>query len=249
MRLHGSPVEARVVLPLRHPSERIRDLVCYEDDGVLLYEGDIIVERASPILNLAPHITIGRLGHILSDSGKTWPSGIIPVDVPSDMKSTVDAAIEIWESSTPLRFPRVSHETDYISFVWSSRNGSSVGRKTGTQVLELEEEASLRTVIHEIGHAVGLYHEHSRPDKDQYIEVHEGNLKVGAIVNFTQPSTSAVHGPYDYSSVMHYDAFAFTANEQPTITTRNGASIGHLSELSAGDVQACRTLYSDLSWI
>ena len=42
---------------------------------------------------------------------------------------------------------------------------------------------------------------------------------------------------------MHYDAFAFSRNNQPTIETLNGEVIGQRNGLSNGDVQAINFMY------
>lgn len=249
IRLHGKRVKARVLLPLRNPHERIRDFICYEHHGALLYEGDIAVKRTTSLINYLPQGSIGLLGHVLSDRSKTWDNGVIPVDMPGDMEYLVSAAIAVWESATPLRFPRASHNDDYVSFVWSDHNSSSVGCQRGVQVVNLEEEVDLRTVVHEIGHVVGLYHEHSRADADEYIKVHTENLEPGAGAQFSQPASSEMHENYDYDSVMHYDAYAFTRNGNRTISTLNGSEIGHLDGLSEGDVRACQSLYPHLNWV
>ena len=62
------------------------------------------------------------------------------------------------------------------------------------------------TVAHEIAHAAGFYHEHSRPDRDSYITVHLENVKDGYERDFDKLGTRSVKDiePYDYSSVMHY---------------------------------------------
>ena len=51
---------------------------------------------------------------------------------------------------------------------------SAVGRLGGRQVLSLSVFGCVEfsIVVHEIGHAVGFWHEHSRPDRDDHVNVY-----------------------------------------------------------------------------
>src|SRR4051812_1528760 len=72
-------------------------------------------------------------------------------------------------------------------------------------------------IVHELLHLLGLFHEHTRSDADQYIRVHYENIDPARYVNFQpEPSlnshTSTYGIPYDYRSVMHYGKSYFAAN-------------------------------------
>ena len=80
---------------------------------------------------------------------------------------------------------------------------------------------SIGTVVHEMLHAAGFWHEQSRPDRDQHVSILWENISPGREDNFARYSRAEVSTlslPYDTESVMHYSATAFSRNGQYTIT-------------------------------
>jgi len=68
------------------------------------------------------------------------------------------------------------------------------------------------TVIHELGHATGLWHEQNRPDRDQYVKVHWDNIPDAVKSQFNKASSKEIDSlgtKYDYRSIMQYTGTAF----------------------------------------
>ena len=108
------------------------------------------------------------------------------------------------------------------------------------------------TLLHELGHAFGLIHEHQRPDRDQYISVLEDNVERGFLgmqvaVNFA-PQEAQLQTAYDFTSIMHYDRKAFSANGLDTIVPKPAHArwidiMGNADRLSQLDGQVVSALY------
>jgi len=208
-------------------------------NGLVYYEGDIILGNLKDIQEKG----------VAKDSQR-WTNSTIPYVIGSGFSSTqitrINDAIANVNANTNLCVVPRAGEANYVEFITSSGCASSVGMKGGKQNIKLAPGCSYGSTIHEILHASGVWHEQSREDRNDYVTIHEENIKVGKEGNFYQQIIgSSDYGAYDYGSIMHYGTHYFSANGQPTITTiPPGIPIGQRTALSAGDISTVNTMYS-----
>ena len=197
----------------------------------------------------------------ISGSRYRWQSSLIPYLIDSDSfpsgtteRTELDAAIQAWNSSTRLRLSPRDGELSYVVFTTaSSQCGSAVGRVGGRQEVRCDLSSpgfGFTSILHEIGHAAGLWHEHSREDRDAFVKVHLENVVAAYLHNFDRHVIDGDDiGSYDYGSLMHYGPFAFAANSaKPTITAE--VPFGGATTLSQGDVSGVNGMYSgEPNWV
>ena len=89
-------------------------------------------------------------------------------------------------------------------------------------------------------------HEQSRKDRDDYVTIHWDNMDQDQYqsVNWKKcEHCDLQNSTYDFNSVMHYGATAFSNNGEDTITTKNGESIGQRNGFSDLDIKGINDLY------
>lgn len=187
-----------------------------------------------------------------------WPSGYIPVMIGDDvikwdMYQSVMQALTTLNNNTNVRFKPYAGESDYIKidmYLDDPNLGgfSAVGRQGGEQVLFLNKNMPESVVVHEMLHALGMWHEQSRSDRDNFVKVNLDNVKEEYKHNFQIEPGIAI-GDYDYQSIMHYPADAFAVSGgNASIQCKNGQAVSNCklggNVLSAKDIAALNRLFS-----
>jgi len=208
-------------------------------DGKAIVDGDIVVPWTD-------FVGGGGARSATVKRESVWPSGVVPFVVDSALPrpQRVTDAVAHWNQRTAIHLVPRTNQTDYVKFVDGSGCSSSVGRVGGEQQVTLGSGCSTGNAMHEIGHAIGLWHEQSRSDRDSFVTINYGNIQAGMSSQFDKYDVGLDAGPYDFGSIMHYGSTAFSSNNLPTITRKDGTSItAQRNALSTGDLLGVETLY------
>ncbi|MDR3023724.1 M12 family metallopeptidase [Chryseobacterium sp.] len=118
---------------------------------------------------------------------KLWPSGIIPysfgTNFPEDKKHIVIGAMETWESLTKaVHFrPKSNNDTDFVTINWVSGNtcNSDLGSEANGSNINFSDYCRVSaSYFHEIGHLLGMPHEHQRQDRYSALSVDDAALQI-----------------------------------------------------------------------
>ena len=165
-----------------------------------------------------------------------WPkvNGVATVyyliDSQSDPNATakIQAALAISNADFPGVLQWVpwsaSVGPNYVDINLSASNTSGICEANEgyeaipAQPMSGSTDCTIGTILHEMGHVIGLWHEQSRSDRNTYITVNYSNVIKSAWSNFQiVTDDEQILSSYDYASVMEYIPFAFSSNGGPVI--------------------------------
>lgn len=181
-------------------------------------------------------------------SPRVWTHGIVPylIDESITTPNRVNNAIDNWREGTEIIFAERTDERNYVVFVDGPGCSSKVGMFGGKQTIKIHRSCGTEAVTHEIGHTLGLNHEHTRGDRDELIVVHWDNIDPSHRNNF-QMSGLQMYGELDFFSIMMYwsTAWAIDVNEPAMTRVSDGGIWGKNMRLSDGDKATIAEMYAE----
>ncbi|KAG7259679.1 hypothetical protein CRUP_021684 [Coryphaenoides rupestris] len=171
---------------------------------------------------------------------------ILGDDLDLNAKGCVHQAFEMYRLKSCVDFKPYEGEKTFIKCF------SSVGDQQTGQILSLGPGCDHKAVIeHELLHALGFYHEQSRTDRDDYVDIWLDQVTPGLEHNFNKYNDDFItdqNTAYDYESIMHYRPFSFNMNASiPTITPKIPAFyniIGQYLDFSRLDTLRLNRMYN-----
>lgn len=246
--------------------EQLVDLKIRETEGPVLLSSNLdkLISSQCESLN--------RSGITISKKSACWKNGEIPyVYEPANhpYKKDIDRAMNTFNQETKIKFiPRDKNKhKDFVAFTHNLKTSSGkcysewIGRKKERQVVNIGacRKPIKASIMHELGHAIGMWHEHQRPDRDLHIEVFEFDMASSDVRNaykkFDKSTWNKKGGkheggkeiatPYDINSIMHYYPKQGALKNSVVFESKKvkNPTFGNLiGKLSKGDIKSINKL-------
>jgi hypothetical protein len=194
----------------------------FEEDGDRIIEGDIQapVRHKNDVVTKSTGMPWKRM---------QWKNKTIPYEIDPTLpnQARIFEAIEHYHAFTKIKLVPRTNQKDYVYFKYNGADGgcnSWIGRKGGKQIVRIPDWCGTGSVIHEIGHALGLVHEQSRIDRRKYLNINWSNIEGSQFGNFLPAFFSKRYTRFDFDSIMLYGSYAFAKDPSiPTLTKKDGS--------------------------
>ena len=202
----------------------------------------------------------------VADAGSLWPGGVVYYDdggcINNNLCPGLAQAISTFNTdfSGAVQWTKRTTQTTYVIITLNGTGGrgdvNTIGypAAAGPVNMNCNTDCNIATLLHEMGHIIGLYHEQTRTDRDSHVTMYYQN-----VVKSTWPSNFAINlqnqqllSSYDYASVMQYPPYVDSANGGPVIESipagipmqgTEGVPGAGNQDYSAGDKEAILRLY------
>ncbi len=145
--------------------------------------------------------------------------------------------------------PRTS-EVDYVDFNLAAKDlgscNSFVGKAGGKQSILGDPICGVSTLVHEMGHAMGLWHVQQDARAKSFVDFRLSNMDPAYRSNNQPIFGTRTFGGYDYDSNMHYSRTAFSASQADRVTLETnppGITLASQPTYSPSDLDALFRLY------
>jgi len=238
-------------------SEKSKSAVeLHQADGSILSELDMhfTQEQWEEMQELLKNNGTGKR-NALRSLQRRWTNAEVPYHYADSFttseKQRIEGGINQWNTYSCVNIrQKTSSDNYYVSIVDGGGCSSYVGMSQRGQRLTLARGCRISGIVaHEFGHALGFHHEQTRPDRDEYVRIHEQNITPRNRFNFKKYNWQMINAygvPYDYESIMHYGGRAFSSNRQLTIETLDPKYqnvIGNRQGISFLDVKLINLMY------
>ena len=244
-----------------------KTISCQKINGKFIFQGDIIVGNDAASTKAAEMAEPGW-------NIQLWWEGkiyyVITENADNQYKDAVSDAMRHISTNTNVKFIELKtpivqmnwelEKKSYIKFITTDKgNWSYVGMLSSEQkkAMGIEKQDIMITdtksgiVIHELGHALGLMHEHSRSDRDKYVEItvkekpwHWFFMTEDEFQrNIMQTFEMGKYSEFDFGSIMMYPP-AIVVKE--IIRKKDGTSYRdsyQRTRLSEKDIEAINKMY------
>ncbi|KAF4099690.1 hypothetical protein G5714_019816 [Onychostoma macrolepis] len=220
------------------------------DDLIIFVDFEDLTSLINSEVPVAPKL---RRNAILDEKARwEFPIPYILTDsLDLNAKGVILQAFEMYRLKSCVDFKPYEGESTYISFTKLDGCWSFVGDLKTGQNVSIGDRCDTKAIVeHELLHALGFYHEQSRSDRDDYVQIWWDQIIPGKEHNFNKYEDDFItdlNTPYDYESIMHYRPLSFNKDPDiPTITTTIPAFnniIGQRLDFSALDLERLNRMY------